>query len=171
MGEALLRMASKEGKTEYREKVTKAKIGIVDIVTRLCKSLNNIPLEHLIQICPHLQPRYYTIASSSSVHPDSVHMTVSVLEEERDDESMFKGVCSNYLANEKGSIRVFCRDSSFRLPVDVKCPIIMIGPGTGIANSTISMKTKSKVSKNPVILILFGWPLVESKPRKCTFNI
>jgi len=117
--QALLRMASKEGKTEYREKIMDAKIGFVDIISRLCKSVNNLPLEHLITICPSLQPRFYTIASSSSVHPSSVHLTISVLQEERKDGSLFKGVCSNYLTEEKGSIRIFTRDSTFRLPKDV----------------------------------------------------
>lgn len=131
--EALKRMASKEGKAEYRDKIMDSKIGVVDIITRLCKSLNNISLEHLIHICPHLQPRYYTIASSSSVHPDSAHLTVSVLEEKRKDGTLFKGVCSNHLATEKGNVRVFCRDSTFRLPNDAKTPVIMVGPGTGFA--------------------------------------
>ena len=117
--QALLRMASKEGKDEYREKILDAKVGIVDIISKFCKSLTNIPLEHLIKMCPHLQPRYYTIASSSSVHPQSVHLTVSVLKEERKDGSLFKGVCSNYLADENKTLRVFCRDSTFRLPKDV----------------------------------------------------
>lgn len=144
--EALLRMASKEGKAEYREKIMGAKIGLVDIVTRLCKSLNNIPLAHLIHICPHLQPRYYTIASSSTVHPDSVHLTVSVLEETRADDTLFKGVCSNYLAKEeRGSslVRVFCRDSSFRLPPDVTKPVIMVGPGTGFAPMRALLQERS----------------------------
>jgi len=141
--QALLRMSSKEGKAEYREKIIDAKIGIVDIVTKFCKSLNNIPLEHLIQICPFLQPRYYTIASSSSVHPSSVHLTVSVLKDERKDGSLFKGVCSNYLSEEDESIRVFCRDSTFRLPKDASKPIIMIGPGTGVAPMRALLQERS----------------------------
>eukprot|EP00555_Chaetoceros_dichaeta_P014302 CAMPEP_0198257306 /NCGR_PEP_ID=MMETSP1447-20131203/7024_1 /TAXON_ID=420782 /ORGANISM="Chaetoceros dichaeta, Strain CCMP1751" /LENGTH=500 /DNA_ID=CAMNT_0043944183 /DNA_START=1007 /DNA_END=2509 /DNA_ORIENTATION=- len=133
--DALLRMSSKEGKAEYREKIVDAKIGIVDIITRLCPSME-IPLEHFISVCPRLQPRYYTISSSSSVHPDSVHVTVSVLEGERVDGSMFKGVCTNHLKDVGevgGSVRAFVRPSTFRLPSDTSKPIIMIGPGTGIA--------------------------------------
>lgn len=131
---ALLRMASKEGKTEYKEKVLDAKIGFVDIITKLCPSIS-MPLEHFIAVCPRLQPRFYTISSSSSVHPNSVHITVSVLSQKRDDGSFFKGVCSNYLTDivKNGKARVFVRDSTFRLPTDTTKPIIMIGPGTGIA--------------------------------------
>jgi len=146
--QALLRMSSKEGKAEYREKILGAKIGFFDIITKFCKSVNSIPLERLIQICPHLQPRYYTIASSSSVHPSSVHLTVSVLQDERKDGTLFKGVCSNYLSHEKGSVRVFCRDSTFRLPEDVSKPIIMIGPGTGVAPMRALLQERAHMKRD-----------------------
>ncbi len=117
---ALLRMASKEGKAEYKEKVMDAKIGIVDIISKLCPSIS-MPLEHFVSVCPRLQPRYYTISSSSTVHPKSIHATVSVLSEERKDGSIFKGVCSNYLSEmiKDGKVRAFVKDSTFRLPSDV----------------------------------------------------
>lgn len=131
---ALLRMASKEGKVEYKEKILEAKIGIVDIISKLCPSIE-IPLEHFLSICPRLQPRYYTISSSSTVHPTTIHLTVSVLKKKRRDGSSFEGVCSNYLSviTDTAPIRVFTRDSTFRLPADTTKPIVMIGPGTGIA--------------------------------------
>jgi NADPH-ferrihemoprotein reductase len=117
---ALLRMAAKEGKDEYREKILDAHVGIADIVTRLCPSIQ-IPLNYFIDIVPRLQPRYYTISSSSSVHPKSIHITVSVLNAPRKDGSVFKGVCSNYLSSvpDRNPVRVFVRPSSFRLPPNV----------------------------------------------------
>lgn len=141
---ALMRMASKDGKAEYKEKIVEAKIGIVDIISKLCPSIE-MPLEHFISVCPRLHPRYYTISSSSTVHPTSVHATVSVLKETRADGSTFKGVCSNYLSDiiSNGKVRVFSRDSTFRLPTDVSKPIIMIGPGTGIAPMRALLQERS----------------------------
>ena len=141
---ALLRMASKEGKAEYREKIVNAHIGVADIVARLCRSIE-MPLEHFIAACPRLLPRYYTISSSSSMHPDSIHITVSVVKTERQDGSVHKGVCSHHLAGivENGTVRVFCRDSSFRLPKDPSRPVIMIGPGTGIAPMRALLQERS----------------------------
>ena len=97
-GKALLRLASKDGKAEYKEKIVDAKIGIVDIVAKLCPSIE-MSLEHFISVCPCLHPRYYTISSSSTLHPQSIHVTVSVRKDEREDGSSFKGVFSNYLAD------------------------------------------------------------------------
>lgn len=141
---ALLRMASKEGKAEYKEKIVDAKVGIVDIISKLCPSIE-IPLEHFISVCPRLQARHYTISSSSSVHPTSVHVTVSVLKDTREDGSVFKGVCSNHIAEtiENEKIRVFSRDSTFRLPADASRPIIMIGPGTGLAPMRALLQERS----------------------------
>lgn len=130
---ALLRMASKEGKAEYREKILDAHFGLVDVL-RMCPSIE-ATLAHFLSFCPLLQTRFYTISSSSSVHPDSIHLTVAVTEATRTDGSVFKGVCSNFLAGLKpgDGIRVFNRSSTFRLPTDPTKPILMVGPGTGIA--------------------------------------
>lgn len=130
---ALIRMASKEGRAEYREKILDDYVGLVDLLKR-CPSIE-IPLEHLINVCSLMQTRFFTISSSSSVHPNTVHLTVSVTQANRKDGSIFKGVCSNYLAEQRESslVRVFNRPSSFRLPSDPSKPILMIGPGTGVA--------------------------------------
>jgi len=130
---ALLRLASKEGKTEYKEKITDAHFGLVDVL-RMCPSIE-APMEHFLNFVPLLQTRFYTISSSSSVHPKSVHLTVSLTEAKRNDGSIFKGVCSDYIASLKSGdlIRVFSRSSTFRLPKDSSKPILMVGPGTGIA--------------------------------------
>lgn len=132
---ALLRMSSKEGKAEYREKIMDGHVGLLDLLKR-CPSIQ-IPLEHFVGFCPRLLPRYYTISSSSSVYPKSVHLTVAVTEYARKDGSVFRGVCSSYLARldpkKKPTVRVFCRESTFRLPQETTRPILMVGPGTGIA--------------------------------------
>jgi len=127
---ALSRMSSKEGKAEYREKVTNSHVGLVDIL-KMCPSIE-APLQHFLAFCPRLLPRYYTISSSSSLHPKSVHLTVAVTETIKKDGSVYKGICSSHLAK-ASSVRVFNRESTFRLPKDTTNPIIMIGPGTGVA--------------------------------------
>jgi NADPH-ferrihemoprotein reductase len=131
---ALQRLSSKDGKKEYKEKIIQRYVGVAELL-KLCPSLS-FPLEHFVSVCPFLLPRFYTIASSSSEHPNNVHLTVAVTQDKRKDGSMFSGVCSTHLASLKVNsekVRVFNRPSTFRLPEDSKRPIIMIGPGTGIA--------------------------------------
>ena len=146
---ALLRMSSKEGKAEYKEKIVEGHVGIGDIVTRLCPSIV-CPLEHFIMVCPRLLPRYYTISSSSTVHPKTIHITYALLETEKKNGGKFTGLCSGYLSSlSKGDmVRVFVRDSTFRLPKQPERPVIMIGPGTGIAPMRAILQERSYERKS-----------------------
>ena len=153
---ALLRMATKEGRAEYKEKILEGYVGLVDLL-KLCPSIS-MPLEHFLHFCAPLQTRFFTISSSNLVHPDSVHLTVAVTDHVRSDGSVFHGVCSNHLAAKKKTVRVFNRPSTFRLPQDASRPIIMIGPGTGVApmrsflQERSYLKTKRKVDVGQNIL-------------------
>ena len=143
---ALLRMSTKEGRAEYKEKIMDEYVGLEKIF-KLCPSVH-LPLEHFLSICPRLQTRFFTISSSSSVHPKSIHLAVAVTKSERKDGSTFNGVCSTYLAKSgEEMIRVFNRPSTFRLPTDSSQPIIMIGPGTGVAPMRALLQERSHQRK------------------------
>jgi sulfite reductase (NADPH) flavoprotein alpha-component len=83
-----------------------------------------------------LPPRLYSIASSLLAHPDQVHLTVSAVRYQAHGRNR-KGVCSTYLADlvKPGDhAEVFVQpNKNFRLPADGAVPVIMVGPGTGIA--------------------------------------
>jgi sulfite reductase (NADPH) flavoprotein alpha-component len=82
-----------------------------------------------------LQPRLYSVASSLRAYPDQVHLIVDVVRYESHGR-MRKGVCSSFLAERADSVPVPVYPASakhFHLPEDLNTPIIMIGPGTGIA--------------------------------------
>ena len=140
----LQRLASKEGKKEFKEKITDQYFGLVDIL-RLLPSIE-IPLEHFINITPSQQTRFYTISSSSSVYPSSVHVTAALTKADRKDGTVFEGVCSGHLSRcqpNSATLYVFVRPSTFRLPVESSIPIIMIGPGTGIAPMRALLQERS----------------------------
>lgn len=81
-----------------------------------------------------LQPRLYSISSSLDAFPDQVHLTVAAVRYESFGRKR-KGVCSTFLADRaNGPVPVFVHVSKgFRLPGSGDTPIIMVGPGTGIA--------------------------------------
>jgi len=85
-----------------------------------------------------LAPRYYSISSSPSADPSRCTITVAVVEGRASSgRGVYKGICSNYLAGRRAgeTIHATVRETKagFRLPDDPKVPIIMIGPGTGLA--------------------------------------
>ena len=85
---------------------------------------------------PKLQPRLYSISSSPNAHAGEVHLTVAVVRYESHGRA-FGGVCSTFLAERatpETPVPVFVHHSpNFRVPRQAEAPMIMIGPGTGIA--------------------------------------
>ena len=84
-----------------------------------------------------LQPRLYSISSSPKAHPAQVHLTVGAVRYESANRAR-KGVCSTFLAdrNTPGESHVgvyIHRNKAFRPPTKSDAPMIMVGPGTGIA--------------------------------------
>ena len=83
-----------------------------------------------------MQPRLYSISSSPKAHPGEVHLTVGVVRFDIGGK-LRKGVCSTFLADrvtEGVPVPVFVHASpSFKIPKDLSAPMIMVGPGTGIA--------------------------------------
>ncbi|KAL0893935.1 hypothetical protein ABMA27_014023 [Loxostege sticticalis] len=136
----LLLMAtnSQEGKALYQSFITDACRNIVHILEDIpsCKP----PLDHLCELLPRLQPRYYSISSSPKLHPETVHITAVVVEYKTSTGRVNKGVATTWLAKHKPEpgkplprVPVYIRKSQFRLPLQPQTPIIMVGPGTGLA--------------------------------------
>ncbi|SDI65469.1 sulfite reductase (NADPH) alpha subunit [Ferrimonas sediminum] len=90
----------------------------------------------LLSALRKLTPRLYSIASSQAEVEEEVHLTVALVEEERDGHAR-QGTVSGAFAHrlqEGDGVRVYVEaNDNFRLPSDDTTPVIMIGPGTGIA--------------------------------------
>ncbi|MFI1159980.1 molybdopterin-dependent oxidoreductase [Streptomyces sioyaensis] len=87
-------------------------------------------------LLPRLQPRLYSISSSPLTDPALLRLTVSVVRYENRQGRPRKGVASTFLADaEEGSpVPVFVRRTpQFRPPADPATPMVMVGPGTGVA--------------------------------------
>lgn len=95
-----------------------------------------IPLSDLVHCLNVLNPRLYSIASSLQKHPNQVHLTVGKVTYEKN-ERIRKGVASTMLAERVTAgdkLGVFIQPShGFTVPADPTAPMIMVGPGTGIA--------------------------------------
>jgi sulfite reductase (NADPH) flavoprotein alpha-component len=81
-----------------------------------------------------MPPRLYSIASSIKAHEEQVHLTVAIVRYDTHGRKR-EGVCSSYLADRVGASipSYFHPNKNFKLPQDGNVPIIMVGPGTGIA--------------------------------------
>ncbi len=92
--------------------------------------------QELVESQRRLMPRLYSIASAPALHPGEIHLTVAVVRYETNGRRR-EGVCSTYLADRvrlgEADLPVFVAESHFGPPADDATPIIMVGPGTGVA--------------------------------------
>merc|ERR1712165_237380 len=101
------------------------------------------PVDHVLELLPRLQPRFYSIASSGKVSPTSIAICGVVVEYKIPDGRSNYGVATTWLREKlpvgEGEERIcpkvpaYVRRSQFRLPNRAQTPVIMIGPGTGLA--------------------------------------
>lgn len=104
-------------------------------VLQLCKA-GEFSSADFTALLKKLQPRLYSIASSIKANPGHVHLTIAQVRYESYGRKR-GGVCSTFLADRASSdtpVPVFVQPShGFRLPSDDSRPVIMVGPGTGVA--------------------------------------
>jgi sulfite reductase (NADPH) flavoprotein alpha-component len=90
--------------------------------------------EEWLPVLKRLQPRQYSISSSPKASPHEAQLTVSVVRFETETGRRRGGVCSTYLADAASAAPVYLQKSPhFRPPASAETPMIMVGPGTGIA--------------------------------------
>lgn len=120
-----------EDKDKLREYA--ANTQVVDV---LAEKKTKLSAEELVGLLRRLTPRLYSIASSQTEVDEEVHLTVGLVEYDKGDEKRYGGA-SGFLAQrleEGGEVKVFVEhNNNFKLPQDDNTPIIMVGPGTGIA--------------------------------------
>lgn len=132
-GDRLKKLALLSAKQEYVEYVVKSKRSLLEIMQEFPSAKPTLGA-FFASICPRLQPRLYSISSSPKQFPNTIHVTCAVVDE-RLPSRHHQGVCSSWLKNLPvgAAISVYVRHSHFRLPADPSTPVIMVGPGTGLA--------------------------------------
>lgn len=115
--------------------------------------------QDLFNVLQRLTPRMYSIASSQAAHPDEVHTTVRVVRFKSHGADR-QGVCSGHLGERApvgDTIPIFLHENNaFRLPEDTDAPVIMIGPGTGIAPFRAFLEHRQVLGQKGPMWLFFG---------------
>ncbi|WP_054545441.1 assimilatory sulfite reductase (NADPH) flavoprotein subunit [Aeromonas dhakensis] len=132
---------------------------VVDVLKRFPTAL---AAEQLIGLLRPLTPRLYSIASSQSEVEEEVHLTVGVVRYPQEDGTVRSGAASSYLADrlpEDTEVRVFVEhNDNFRLPANPDTPVIMVGPGTGIAPFRAFLQEREAQGAEGKNWLFFGNP-------------
>jgi len=130
---------------------------IVDLITDFPSE--NLSPQAFVECLRKLPPRLYSIASSLKQHPGEVHLTVAAVRYQSHGRNR-KGVGSTFLADrigEETTIPVYIdRNNNFKLPADPSTPIIMIGPGTGIAPFRAFVEEREAIGASGKNWLFFG---------------
>jgi sulfite reductase (NADPH) flavoprotein alpha-component len=131
---------------------------IIDVVRDYPAKLS---AQQLVDALRPMAPRLYSIASSQAEVEDEVHLTVAVVEYDAHG-YRHQGGASGFLAKrleEGGEVRVFVeKNDNFRLPENPDTPVIMIGPGTGIAPFRAFMQQREADEAQGKNWLFFGNP-------------
>ncbi|KAJ3024174.1 hypothetical protein HKX48_005577 [Thoreauomyces humboldtii] len=92
-------------------------------------------VEQLLNLIPAIKPRHYSISSAQSMHPDSVHLLVVLVDWKTKSGSDRYGQCTRYLLSTRvgDTITVTLKPSVMKLPKSLTAPVVMSGLGTGMA--------------------------------------
>ncbi|UYW75795.1 NADPH-dependent assimilatory sulfite reductase flavoprotein subunit [Pseudocitrobacter faecalis] len=152
--ETLLPLVGDKAKLQHYASTTP----IVDMVRF---SPAQLDAQALIDLLRPLTPRLYSIASSQSEVESEVHVTVGVVRYDIEGRARAGGA-SSFLADrveEEGEVRVFIEhNDNFRLPANPETPVIMIGPGTGIAPFRAFMQQRAADDAPGKNWLFFGNP-------------
>ena len=152
--ETLLPLVGDKAKLQHYASTTP----IVDMVRF---SPAQLDAQALIDLLRPLTPRLYSIASSQSEVESEVHVTVGVVRYDIEGRARAGGA-SSFLADrveEEGEVRVFIEhNDNFRLPANPETPVIMIGPGTGIAPFRAFMQQRAADEAPGKNWLFFGNP-------------
>ncbi|MEM6052556.1 NADPH-dependent assimilatory sulfite reductase flavoprotein subunit [Erwinia sp. P7711] len=149
-------------------------LGLINEKPRLQHYAQNTPIVDMVRLAPveltaeqltgllrPLTPRLYSIASSQAESESEVHITVGAVRYEIDGRERAGGA-SSFLADrleEDGDLRIFIEhNDNFRLPANPETPVIMIGPGTGIAPFRAFMQQRDNEGAGGKNWLFFGNP-------------
>jgi len=152
---ALKNLMSEEDKTQFKEYAVGRQI--IDLLTDYPDP--NLTPQSFVDCLRKLPPRLYSIASSPKAHEGEVHLTVAAVRYSTFDKDR-KGVASTYLADfakEGEKVKIYVhKNKNFRLPEDGSKPVIMVGPGTGIAPFRAFIEERGETNATGETWLFFG---------------
>ncbi|XP_005336941.2 NADPH-dependent diflavin oxidoreductase 1 isoform X1 [Ictidomys tridecemlineatus] len=136
--EKLLELSSAQGQEDLCEYCSRPRRTILEVLCDFPHTAGAIPPDYLLDLIPQIRPRAFSIASSLLVHPKKLQILVAVVQYRTRLKEPRRGLCSSWLASldpEKGPVQVplWVRPGGLAFPETRDTPVIMVGPGTGVA--------------------------------------
>ncbi|XP_004416711.1 PREDICTED: NADPH-dependent diflavin oxidoreductase 1 isoform X1 [Odobenus rosmarus divergens] len=136
--EKLLHFSSPQGQEELYSYCNRPRRTILEVLCDFPHTAGAIPADYLLDLIPPIRPRAFSIASSLLAHPSRLQILVAVVQYQTRLKEPRRGLCSSWLASldpGQGPVQVplWVRPGGLTFPQTPGTPVIMVGPGTGVA--------------------------------------
>lgn len=164
--EKLQEFSSAAGQDELLAYCQRPRRTALEVLADFPQTTAELQADHLLDLFPEIQPRSFSIASSLEAHPDRLHILVAVVSYKTKLLKRRRGLCSSWLASldpGQGDVRVplWVKRGTLRFPEDSHTPVVMVGPGTGVA--PFRSAVQERVSQGRHANVLFFGCRSESK--------
>ncbi|XP_058055576.1 NADPH-dependent diflavin oxidoreductase 1 [Anopheles bellator] len=156
--EKLLEFASIEGQEELFSYANRPRRTILEVLQDFPHATKCLSLEAMFELFQPIKPRAFSIASAAA--SNTIQILVAIIEYKTKLSVPRRGLCSHWLKQLKPGdvIGAWVRKSTFQLPADKKTPLVMIGPGTGLA-PFLGVLQERELSETPTagpLVLFFG---------------
>eukprot|EP00111_Clytia_hemisphaerica_P002252 TCONS_00006308-protein len=158
--ERLLEFCSAEGQEDLYEYCYKPKRNYLEVLQDFPHACSNLKLEYVFDLFPPMKPRAFSIASSQKVDSNVAQILMAVVNYKT---SMFlprQGLCSTWLASlpkaSEESMQCWINKGTIVFPKDNTVPVIMVGPGTGVAPFRSFMQERLQSNAKGETVLFFG---------------
>ncbi|XP_060923388.1 NADPH-dependent diflavin oxidoreductase 1 [Limanda limanda] len=158
--EKLLEFSSAAGQAELHSYCNQLRRTALEVLADFPNTTAELKVDYLLDLLPEIQPRSFSIASSLQVHPNRLQILVAVVRYKTKLIKPRRGLCSSWLSSldpDQGAVRVplWVKRGSLKFPEEQDTPVVMVGPGTGVAPFRAALQERSAEGKSANVLF-FG---------------
>uniref|UniRef100_A0A3Q3X0Y2 NADPH-dependent diflavin oxidoreductase 1 n=1 Tax=Mola mola TaxID=94237 RepID=A0A3Q3X0Y2_MOLML len=156
----LVEFSSAAGQEELHSYCNRPRRTALEVLADFPHTVAELKVDYLLNLFPEIQPRAFSIASSLQAHPHSLQILVAVVRYKTKLYKPRRGLCSTWLASldpAQGEVYVplWVKKGTLKFPVEKDTPVIMVGPGTGVAPFRSAFQERIAQGKNANVLF-FG---------------
>ncbi|XP_068104750.1 NADPH-dependent diflavin oxidoreductase 1 [Hyperolius riggenbachi] len=157
--EKLQEFSSAAGQDELYSYCNRPRRTTLEVLVDFPHTTSNIPSDYLLELIPRIRPRAFSIASSLQAHPDRLQILMAVVKYKTRLQEPRRGLCSTWLASVSPDhgvrIPMWVKKGSLKFPSEADTPMIMVGPGTGVAPFHAAIQERAALNKTGSCLV-FG---------------
>ncbi|XP_025022878.1 NADPH-dependent diflavin oxidoreductase 1 isoform X3 [Python bivittatus] len=157
----LQEFSSAQGQEELYAYCNRPRRTILEVLCDFPHTTCAIPCDYLLDLIPRIRPRAFSIASSMLTHPNRIQILLAVVHYKTCLSKARRGLCSTWLAslspqNGTAQVPLWVKKGMLKFPVEPGTPVVMIGPGTGVAVFRAAIQERVAQGKTGGNCLFFG---------------